>query len=132
MRLGKTYAAGAAALGITAVLASAAPALAAAGKNSPLLSTSRGNARFYANGDKVIVCDGKTDGYQPIARADYAVTGGGYQEFADVRAPSSTADDFCRSFSKNIPEGRKVYIHLEFWNPKTNEFIDGPSGYGVS
>lgn len=122
----------AAALAVAATVATAIPAPAVTSVDSPLLATSRGNARFYANGDKIVVCDAKTDGYTPLAQAWYF--GGSASDstkFASVKAPSSTASNPCTTYSKNIPEGRTVKITLDFVAPGKDTIL-GDAGWGIS
>jgi hypothetical protein len=111
------YLAGAAALGIVATVVGATPAMAAASKDSKLLSNSRANARFYANGDKVVVCDTKADGYKGLATARYATSDGG-KIFIQVSTTKGAGT--CRTVSKNIPEGRAVSLALTAVNGTTH------------
>lgn len=118
MTISRIGAAGAAALGIAAILASATPAMAATSKNSPMISTSRGNAKFYHKGDKVVVCDAKKDGYWPHIAVEVFDSDGQAQVIAghDMRRGAGK----CATYQKNIREGRTVQIALTMLSKSTH------------
>lgn len=124
MKFGKSHAVGVAVAGIAAVLATTSPATATvSSSDSPLLSTSRGNARFYNVGDKVTVCDTLADGHA----ADATLFDDRGYYLLGVRAASLGE---CNTASVNIPEGTSVRLTLSFNN--TDDYIAGPEGWGVA
>lgn len=124
MNFGKSYVVGVAALGIAAALAASTPAAAAASKDSPLLSTSRGNAKFYHDGDKLVVCDTLADGHAAKAWVTNAAT---HETYITATAPSLGE---CSTASVNIPEGTTVMVDVDFVS--STDVIQGPSGEGVA
>lgn len=123
----RTIAAGAAGLAVAATLAGTTPALAATSKDSPLVATSRGNARFYNVGDKFHVCDAKKDGYTAEVNA-YTNDAYGQHFVGSAHTHGVTT---CATLTKSsIPEGTKVTLYLEFVGPF--DFIDGGSASGVA
>lgn len=125
MKFGKSHVVGVAALAIAASLTASTPATAATSKDSPLLSTERGNARFYHDGDKLVVCDTLADGRAAKAWVTDAAT---HLTYITATAPSLGE---CSTASVNIPEGTTVKIDLDFVN-STDPVIQGPSGEGVA
>jgi hypothetical protein len=104
MRLGKKQIAFAAALGIAAAVTAAGPASAAASRDSALVANAQGNARFYANGDKIVVCDAKADGSD--VEADFDVN----QNY--VKTVKAAGAGKCTTYSKNLTEGTPVSFRL--------------------
>lgn len=123
MRLGKRQIAFTAALGIAAAVTATGPASAAASKDSPLLSAAGGNAKYYANGDKVVVCDAKADGM--VARTTLYVDG------TNWAYDTASGAGKCTTTSRNLPEGTPVTIKLEIGPGKAAGYYVGEA-HGVA
>jgi hypothetical protein len=126
MRLGKRHAVFAAAIGITAALAATSPAIAATSHDSKMVGNSHANAKFYANGDKIVVCDPKADGYYALA-SFWDDTSGTLLKTVTAKGAGK-----CTTYSKNLPEGTPVHFQLYYTTGDGSSGNPVGDGYGAA